>query len=101
MSWLKDQTSLLEEDQKRQVSDPHMTKKLLFLVTFLGVLLLFTQMQALIVECPCCESILEIDLPEARKIPISGDLWRCSTCQNLQVNRLPACVFCGNRIDRD
>lgn len=101
-SWMNDEISLLEEDNKKKSQDPRMGTKLLFLILLVGLLAYCDCVAAnVLVECPCCQQVIEIESPQARKIPISGDLWRCSHCNNTQVNKELACVFCGNRIDRD
>lgn len=87
-NWLNEEMASLDLERRKKLQDPKMSKKMICILAFLGILLYSSASFA-------------FDSPEARRIPISGDLWKCSECGNLQVNRNPKCDFCGKGIDRD
>lgn len=92
MNWIDEEIREMEGETRKGKQDPRMYSRLIYMILFLTAITFLGQFQA---------DAVEFERYEARRIPVSGSLWRCSHCNNLQVNDRNACDFCGCRVDRD
>lgn len=92
MNWIDEEINEMQIESRKRKQDPGMSSRLIYMILFVTALTFLGQFQA---------EALEFERYEARRIPVSGSLWKCSHCHNLQVNDRNACDFCGCRVDRD
>lgn len=93
MNWIEREEQSLEKERRMKLTEDLSLKKLIWILTFAGIILGTQFIQSYeTIECPCCQFQIELENPKAREVVGAG--WYCNNCGMFQCHG-KKCAYCG------